>query len=404
MKTKKDDFLNDMKTDLQNYTTQTLNQGEKNAMWKNFQAKTKKDTRKTRTNNWTRRTAAILLALLLSVSLIHPGIRAAIVEGLKDVYFSLSSATGQTVLDDYSHVVHTAVEDKGFTVQLEEVLFYEDRMEVTALVKAPADLGDDVRSISMLPREIEINKQKMSVGGGSLQTKEEPVDGVYYCYSVANTGNLRDLLNEKTEVKIHFREIHVDYENRPAPEDSRIAGNWDFAFTMDAAKLLEDSKTVAINRVIPVDEDLEIEIRELRQYPDHRHELVIFEKWPETTPSVTTKEEAKNEELNTKGWWEFRVKVMDGQDNARYFGLNYANTTGNGLESILGLKDELFFPATLAPSVQELTLQLLGTYHPALKEMSPDQYEVVENGAYRIIDPELEQEVELGDPITVNLK
>lgn len=221
---------------------------EKTAM---FQGMKKRRVRRT--------TKSILVACGLCMTLLGSGfVSTGMAEALSNMPIIGSSLekfvySKDRSLQDYKTVIGESVEDNGMKVTLNEVILDEGQLLISSTFHT--ELTDEDLDYNWYPDiEIYMNGSELSGAGGG-----GPVDGI--TNSTVNYFWAADLQNIKLQDN---QQIKVVFNNLERSDFKKVKkGKWSFEFTASSEELMENKKSIPIDKHFTLEDDQKVKVEEL---------------------------------------------------------------------------------------------------------------------------------------------
>lgn len=155
-------------------------------------------------------------------------------------------------LKDYKTVIGESVEDNGMRVTLNEVILDEDQLLISSTFHTElSDKDLDYNWFSDI--EVYINGSESNLGGGG-GPKGITNSTVNYFWA-ADLQNIK--LDDNQQIKIVFN----DLERSDSKKVTK--GKWSFEFTASGEKLMENRKSIPINKHFTLEDGQKVKVEEL---------------------------------------------------------------------------------------------------------------------------------------------
>ena len=192
--------------------------------------------------------AACVAAALFTGTVVYRGeVHAAI----KQITWSIENALGLSGdLADYRDVIHTSIADHGYMVTLQEAVVSEEKLTVNYTVQR--EDGQPMEQYLTPVETLYVNGKRPGGGGGGsagFLDETQTVLGVEMSYSLPGMD-----LSGENEYRIEIHELGYD---------DGVKGNWEFAFTADAAALMADTRRISIDTEFTLPDGVIITLKDL---------------------------------------------------------------------------------------------------------------------------------------------
>lgn len=218
-------LFNDFDTNLDDYQKEYLTDLEKRKLLNQI-----RKTKNTTTKHNRKYAAAIVCVALLSVFVVTVNMNNSVYAAAKNIAWQIGEFLGiEKSLQDYTTVLGTSREDKGYTITLNEVILDDNQLVVSSSIQSDKKMSDMGVIDSA---DVYVNGKMVSSasGGGSQKTDEYTQESVinYELEGVDTKGKL--------DIEILYNSLYK--------REEVIKGNWDFRFEVDGARLAADTKHV----------------------------------------------------------------------------------------------------------------------------------------------------------------
>lgn len=225
----------DMEMEMRRYETTALNE-------------IRNERKRTRRTFGKMTVAACAAVTLLTGTVLFGGeVHAAI----EQITWSIGNALGLSgELENYRDVIHTSVADKGYVVTLQEAVVSEEKLTVNYTVQR--EDGQPMEQYLTPVETLYVNGKRPGGGGGGsagFLDETQTVLGVEMSYSLPGMD-----LSGENEYRIEIHELGYD---------DGVKGNWEFAFTADAAALMADTRRISIDTEFTLPDGVIITLKDL---------------------------------------------------------------------------------------------------------------------------------------------
>ena len=219
-------LFNHLDTNLEDYQKEYLTDLEERKLLNQIR-KTKNITMKKHSKKYV---AAIVCITLLSIFGVTVNMNSAVYAAAKNIAWQIGEFLGiEQSLQDYTTVLGTSREDKGYTITLNEVILDDNQLVVSSSIQSDTKMSEMGVIDSA---NIYVNgKRVSSASGGSSQKTDEYTQESVINYELEGVDT-----QGKLDIEILYNSLHKGEEV--------IKGDWDFRFQADGAKLEADTKHV----------------------------------------------------------------------------------------------------------------------------------------------------------------
>ena len=196
--------------------------------------------------------AAACMALLLGMTVFSKDVHAAI----RHISWSLGSALGLSGdLAEYRDIINTSVTDNGYSITLQEVVATDEKIVVNYTIQR--EDGESMGEIPLSPDfdQLYINGKNVTdaVSGSSGYLDDtHTVIGNSRAFDVPGM----DMAKENT-YQLELNSLY-DYNL-----DTKVKGNWHFAFTADGSDLIADTITIPLKQTFTIADGVTVTLDEL---------------------------------------------------------------------------------------------------------------------------------------------
>lgn len=249
---RKYDFLNDMEFNMNDYVRNDLDDLDRYI--------SDKFIGNLKYRNKIKKVNYILVASLLLFSILNmDAIKASTVNFINNIEYKFSEITGNIKYNDFSSIVHSSVESGGVQIQIEEVIFYEDRMDITFLIDNHNKKDNNIDDLNLY-----IDDKKVDISGKTGNSFEKN-NITYTNLSFHFNKDVSKFVNKNSKVDLFINSVCSLNDGKV------INGNWKFNFLCNS-KILKKSETVYVNKELN-NEDISVKIDKAILRPTNNLEM-----------------------------------------------------------------------------------------------------------------------------------
>ena len=250
------EFFNDEEFNIEEYDIIEPNELEKMKMKKEF----RKNINNKKKNNF-KRFGTIAAAALIGFGVFNTDLGQNVYAKAESKLSEMSYSIGNSLsinksLDKYASVVNTSVDDKGVEIKLSEVIIDRDELIVSTIVS----FNENIDGYNLDPK-IYVNGKLSNPSSSTGSYKPSDVSENSYLevahHEVSNISQ-----DDNLDIKIVIDKINT-YKGE---KESKIKGNWEFAFNVDGKELRKDTISYALNQKVNIGEQI-LKLKEITINP-----------------------------------------------------------------------------------------------------------------------------------------